>query len=41
MAVREPRKKTTGTANACTASQRNVKMGYVLIDIMKRDLSHR
>lgn len=25
----DPRKKTVGTANACTASQRTVKIGYV------------
>ena len=39
MAVIEPRKNTVGTAKACTASQRNVKIGYVLIDIIKNELN--
>ena len=29
IAVIEPKKNTTGTARACTASQRTVKIGYV------------
>lgn len=28
IAVIDPRKKTVGTASACTASQRTVKIGY-------------
>ena len=36
-----PRKNTVGTAKACTASQRNVKIGYVLIDIIKIYLCNR
>jgi hypothetical protein len=30
IAVIDPRKKTVGTASACTANQRTVKIGYEL-----------
>ena len=30
IAVIAPKKKTVGTAKACTANQRTVKMGYVI-----------
>jgi len=43
IAVIAPKKKTVGTASACTASQRTVKIGYVndLFDVIRKKYTGR